>query len=429
MWFFRATLISFFVGVCLAAPQQSSGGNLDTLVDNVFNQGKTSQPAASNTGDNTNLDELIASVFNPKQNTENTSPTTILGTDNQKNNKPDDCECVPYYQCQNNTIIDNGIGIIDIRIQGVCDAYLDICCKIPDVIKDPKDKITPPPTVRKGCGQRNPDGVGFRITGYKDNEAQFGEFPWMVAILREEDFSNTGQKVNFYQCGGALIHRQAVLTAAHCVNGKEASSFKVRAGEWDTQTKNEIYPHQDREVQAVVVHEGFHSGALYNDFALLILKTPVDLAENVDVVCLPEEGDEFDGARCFASGWGKDVFGKEGKYQVILKKVELPIVPHNTCQNSLRNTRLGKYFNLHQTFICAGGEGKDTCKGDGGSPLVCPLVRDPSRYVQAGIVAWGIGCAENNVPGVYAKVATARHWINEQIVYYNLDQSAYQYQP
>lgn len=92
-----------------------AGGNLDTLVDNVFNQGKTSQPAASNTGDNTNLDELIASVFNPKQNTENTSPTTILGTDNQKNNKPDDCECVPYYQCQNNTIIDNGIGIIDIR--------------------------------------------------------------------------------------------------------------------------------------------------------------------------------------------------------------------------------------------------------------------------------------------------------------------------
>lgn len=53
----------------------------------------------------------------------------------------------------------------------------------------------------------------------------------------------------------------------------------------------------------------------------------------------------------------------EGHYQVILKKIELPIVPHATCQSSLRNTRLGRYFVLHDSFICAGGEaGKDTCK-------------------------------------------------------------------
>lgn len=55
--------------------------------------------------------------------------------------------------------------------------------------------------------------------------------------------------------------------------------------------------------------------------------------------------------------------GKEGHYQVILKKVELPIVPRKECQDKLRETRLGKYFRLHETFICAGGEaGKDTCK-------------------------------------------------------------------
>jgi len=48
---------------------------------------------------------------------------------------------------------------------------------------------------------------------------------------------------------------------------------------------------------------------------------------------------------------------------VILKKVELPIVQHNTCQDVMRTTRLGKYFLLDKSFICAGGEaGKDTCK-------------------------------------------------------------------
>lgn len=58
----------------------------------------------------------------------------------------------------------------------------------------------------------------------------------------------------------------------------------------------------------------------------------------------------------FASGWGKDKFGKEGKYQVILKKVELPVVPSDTCKESLRKTALGKFFVLHNSFICAGGE-------------------------------------------------------------------------
>lgn len=54
--------------------------------------------------------------------------------------------------------------------------------------------------------------------------------------------------------------------------------------------------------------------------------------------------------------------------------------------------------------------GKDTCKGDGGGPLVCPKYAPnsgrPQQYVQTGIVAWGIGCG-TEVPGVYAKVTEA----------------------
>ncbi|CAD1477023.1 unnamed protein product, partial [Heterotrigona itama] len=402
------------------APAPQSDGGLGALITSAFEtSSQTSSPV-----DGTALNDLISEVFTKQQTT--TTPNTILGTNNTPKQPLENCECVPYYQCRNGTISQNGETLIDIRaFSSPCENYLDVCCKLPDKI-NPGEIITPSPIERKGCGQRHPNGVGFRITGNNNNEAEFGEFPWMVAILKEEVIGENNQKLNVYQCGGSLIHKQAVLTAAHCVQGKQPSEFRIRAGEWDTQTNNEIYPHQDRTVQKVIIHEDYYAGALYNDFAILILSEPVNLIDNVDLVCLPEQNDIFDNSRCFASGWGKDIFGKEGHYQVILKKVELPIVPRNICQEQLRKTRLGKYFILHESFICAGGEaGKDTCKGDGGSPLVCPLKNNPGTYLQAGIVAWGIGCAESGNPGVYANVALARDWIDEQMAFNNLDNTVY----
>lgn len=55
--------------------------------------------------------------------------------------------------------------------------------------------------------------------------------------------------------------------------------------------------------------------------------------------------------------------GLKGRYAVILKKVEVDMVPYNTCSMLLKRTRLGSKFNLHSSFVCAGGEeGEDTCQ-------------------------------------------------------------------
>merc|ERR1712209_248684 len=138
-----------------------------------------------------------------------------------------------------------------------------------------------------------------------------------------------------------------------------------------------------------------------------------DLQAHIDTICLPQPEELFDFQTCFATGWGKDQFGAAGNYQVVLKEIDLPVVGHDQCEASLRTTRLGKRFQLDDSFICAGGvDGKDTCKGDGGSPLVCQSKFDPTSYVQAGIVAWGIGCGEDNTPGVYASVSKGVCWID-----------------
>lgn len=379
------------------------------------------------------LDSLFESVFNNPENNNNNNPAAATTpvpapppvVPQAVQPEPQfTCsgQCVPYYLCHENQIITDGTGIIDIRVgedataENECPNYLDTCCEKEDVLEVPPETATkpPPPNKQYGCGQRNPDGLGFRITGNKDGESEYGEFPWMVAVLREDKVMDS--VLNIYECGGSVIAPNVVLTGAHCVSNKTHNTLLVRGGEWDTQTKNELYAHQDRRVREVISHEQFNKGSLKNDVALLILDQPFELAENIQPVCLPPKNHNFDGNKCFASGWGKNVFGKEGKYQVILKKVELPIVPHKTCQASLRTTRLGLRFILDRSFTCAGGiKGRDTCRGDGGSPLVCPIPSSPTHYYQAGIVAWGIGCGEEGIPGIYANVALFRDWIDQQL--------------
>merc|ERR1711963_1004979 len=436
-------LVAFVRGQYSGETQDLSNSQLDALKD-IFGDAAaggaySGQQVGRLEGGTNGVEAIIQVVKNEEgyvapddyQTTAGLTDKATTNVDNVFENCADytatqDYECVPYYQCHNGTIITDGAGLIDIRNgfgslapeDSKCPGFLDVCCKDPDFIPPPPPKIKYSPK----CGRRNQNGLGVRIQGFTESESQFGEWPHMCAILHEKPIEQEAgyggaepQTANLYQCGGSLIAPGTILTAAHCVEKfrQNPSQLKIRCGEWDTQNETEPYPHQDRYVEALNIHPEFDGRNLHNDFAVLFTSEDFVLASHIDTVCLPQAEELFEESTCFATGWGKDKFGSAGQYQVVLKEIDLPVVSNYECQDKLRSTRLGRKFKLHDSFICAGGvNGKDTCKGDGGSPLVCPSKYDPDTYVQAGMVAWGIGCGEDGTPGVYASVSKALCWID-----------------
>merc|ERR1711963_959329 len=259
-------------------------------------------------------------------------------------------------------------------------------CKITDDKDDINDAIfddedtcifpDPPVIATQKCGKRNKQGVDTSpfFEGPSFEEANFGEWPHVCEILKSVTVGEADEYVQVYLCGASLIAPQVVLTSGHCVN--------------DTDTK-----HPDLDV------DNHH-----NNFALLFMSSAFETGEenpHISPICLPQPGKKpFNDEYCVSHGWGKDEFGSGGKYQTRLEEVVVPIVANRKCQDDLRSkTRLGEYYELDESFICAGGKlGVDTCKGDGGSPLVCQ--KQQGTWYQAGIVSFGIGCGETGFPAV-----------------------------
>ncbi|KAH8394250.1 hypothetical protein KR215_010679 [Drosophila sulfurigaster] len=225
--------------------------------------------------------------------------------------------------------------------------------------------------------------------------------------------------------GGSIIAPNVVVTAANKVQNHTLKEMKVRAGDWDLESREEPMPHLDRNVIQLILHERFSRTEKSHDIALLILDKPFSTQPNIAPICLPTHNEIFDFQDCVVTGWGKK-YQDNAVFPNVLKEIPLGVLPNSQCNDLLPKAASDREFRLHSSSICAGGEkGVDACFGDGGAPLACPIKGSPNRYKLAGIVAWGFGCGRKNVPGVYTNVAAFTPWISDKLKSLNIESKYY----
>ncbi len=236
----------------------------------------------------------------------------------------------------------------------------------------------------------DPAGDPFARFGYEKIvggvEATKGEYPFLVSLR-----SSYGS----HFCGGSLIKKNWVLTAAHCVEGGYLKGVTIGLHKQSDTAGVEKFT-----TLQVVKHPKWDKNTMDYDFALVKLSAdstfpPIalntaEIASKVNFV---------------TAGWGTTSEGASSVSQILMK-VTVPFVDHQTC--------LKAYSDVTDSMLCAGYPegGKDSCQGDSGGPLI---VGSGSAMKLAGVVSWGEGCARPNKYGVYSKVNLVQDWINSTI--------------
>ncbi|XP_055643811.1 chymotrypsin-C-like isoform X2 [Toxorhynchites rutilus septentrionalis] len=217
------------------------------------------------------------------------------------------------------------------------------------------------------CGRQLALVGGLIKEGYKSRP---GEFPWHVAL-----FHRVGSSDNFnYQCGGTLVHKYLVVTAAHCVTQQGSRKRKlpadvlVKVGRFNISEEPEDQG-RDHEVDKIVIHRGYMPLTYENDLAIIKLAVPAIFTPYVQPACLWKRDDgrplpNWDRQPGTVVGWG---LTDSNKIATTLNTAHMPVVDVHECLKSDR-TFFGRL--IYFKSFCAGYKnGTGVCNGDSGGGM------------------------------------------------------------
>ncbi|OWZ19726.1 Serine protease [Phytophthora megakarya] len=223
---------------------------------------------------------------------------------------------------------------------------------------------------------------------YGGTEANIDKYPFL-ASLRYPIFDRT-------YCGGALIAPQYILTAGHCVITDEIA-ITVTFG------TNDSTGSSSGEASSYEVINGFRH-PLYKkeshayDVGLLKLKKPIK--RQTAKLCARDGSDNKIGTKATVLGWGRTE-NSDGLVSPVLNKLAIPIISNSDC------AKFPKYVGrVTPGMLCAGiGDGRDTCNGDSGSPLIV------DNDILIGCVSWGSKCGRQ--AGIFTRLTYVMDYIED----------------
>ncbi|XP_026200673.1 duodenase-1-like [Anabas testudineus] len=191
-------------------------------------------------------------------------------------------------------------------------------------------------------------------------------------------------------CGGFLISKDFVLTAAHC-DDKNPTSVVLGT--------HNLKEAEKTAIKQKYKHEAYQQFSKGDDIMLLKLSIKVELNNRVQTVKLPESGINLkENQQCLVAGWGKTHDGALS-IENELRMVDVSVINKEFCKTMWKD--------LPPKVICAGGNGtkKGVCEGDSGGPLVC-------NETAVGVVSFGQKeCNYAEAPNVYTDVSKYLDWI------------------
>ena len=216
-----------------------------------------------------------------------------------------------------------------------------------------------------------------------------------VSSLGNVRYGATAYRRHF--CGASLIDSNSVLTAAHCVRGTPKEPLRVTVG----RTVLSGGGGQTRSVSRIVIHPRYNgvSSDKY-DAAVLTLNNPVQGIPAIRLARASQNALEKPGRLATVAGWGNTIKQPPGgdngtNYPDRMRVASVPIVSDTRARDVYGPSFVGALM------VAAGREGKDTCSGDSGGPM---LARQADKRYQIGITSFGRGCAARGYPGVYTEV-------------------------